>query len=93
MRQMTQLRQKVSRILPAKGKLQPVVELANALQTVMESIAAAMNTAPTEGAHIQQLVTALQQLARAMAEQRKVNRQFQQMQMQLLLELQASKSQ
>ncbi|KAE9025386.1 hypothetical protein PF011_g3054 [Phytophthora fragariae] len=55
---------------PAKGRLQPVVELANALQTGMEAIAASMSATPTGGGHLQQLASAIQQQARAMAEQR-----------------------
>ncbi|KAE9332461.1 hypothetical protein PR003_g14507 [Phytophthora rubi] len=55
---------------PAKGRLQPVVELANALQTGMEVIAASMSATPTGGDHLQQLASAIQQQARAMAEQR-----------------------
>ncbi|KAG3232212.1 hypothetical protein PI124_g22701 [Phytophthora idaei] len=78
---------------PSKGKLQPVVELANALQTGMEAIAASVSAVPMGGDHLQQLVAAIQQQARAMTEQREETRQFQTMQLQLLRELLASKSQ
>ncbi|KAE9041870.1 hypothetical protein PR003_g2372 [Phytophthora rubi] len=55
---------------PAKDKLQPVVELANALQTGMGAITASMSAAPTGGDHLQQLVSAIRQQARAMVEHR-----------------------
>ncbi|KAG2807283.1 hypothetical protein PC111_g16987 [Phytophthora cactorum] len=68
---------------PSKGKLQPVVELANALQTGMEAIAVSMSAVPMGGGHLQQQATAILQQARAMAEQREETRQFQTMQLRL----------
>ncbi|KAE9248126.1 hypothetical protein PF004_g4006 [Phytophthora fragariae] len=78
---------------PAKGKLQPVVELAVALQTGMEAIAASMSASAAGRDQLQQLASTIEQQARAMAAQREENRHFQQMQLQLLRDLLANKSQ
>ncbi|KAE9351461.1 hypothetical protein PR003_g4875 [Phytophthora rubi] len=78
---------------PAKGKLQPVVELAVALQTGMEAIAASMSASAAGGDQLQQLASTIEQQARAMAAQREENRHFQQLQLQLLRDLLANKSQ
>ncbi|KAG3120132.1 hypothetical protein PI124_g1026 [Phytophthora idaei] len=59
----------------------------------MEAIAASMSAVPMGGGHLQQQATAIQQQARAVVEQREETRQFQTMQLQLLRELLASKSQ
>ena len=72
---------------PAKGKTQPIVQLANAMQIGMEAIATAMSSQPSSDNQLQSLAQAIERQTSAINMQQQQLQRQQELQLQLLQRL------